>query len=723
MPRVSTIQTNFTAGEISPRVRGRVDISRYQNGAELIENAICDIYGGVVRAPGSMFIGAAISNDRRSLLVPFTSSRSASYHLEWSGGKMRVIRAGAGIVLKNGVPYEVSFPFSDAELDALTWAKAGDTMFIAHPDHPIHTLRRLADDNWQIAPAPFSVLPFGETGHAFGASLTLSAASVGTGRSATASFPVFLESDVGRRITYLSGVAVVTSVPTTSTVNIEITSPFTGTVLPASEWTLDDSPQATLTPSAKGTIGQSITLTLNLDGWRASTDVGRWVEVNRGLVQITAVTSARIASGVVKADLDSNVAAQAGAWKLQASVWSQANGYPSAVGIYQQRLVAGGSKRYPNGVWGSRSALYLDFTQGSQDTDGYFYRLDGESNGVGHLASVRVLMALTPGTEWTLSGGVEKGLTPTNVQAKDQSVYGCGPVKPVRIGDELIFVQRSGRKVRAMGYRVENDAYAAPNLTTLAEHITKSGVVQMAYQQEPDSVLWCILANGRMAGLTIDRDEGVTAWHSHVTDGFYESISAAPAGEYDDLVAVVRRTINGQQVRYLERFSTESLVHCGIVGTSIEPKTVWGGLSHLEGKEVAILADGVPQAKQTVASGNVTLARGAKDVQIGIPVVPRVRLLRPEIQTQTGTAQSNQMRTHKFSLLVLNTGAAVINDRPVAFRQFGSDLLDKPPPEYSGWKSVGEWGWSDGSLPVEIRQDDPLPFHILAVVRHWTSNE
>src|SRR5690606_13196352 len=129
----------------------------------------------------------------------------------------------------------------------------------------------------------------------------------------------------------------------------------------------------------------------------------------------------------------------------------------------------------------------------------------------------------------------------------------CANARPVRIADELMFVQRTGRKVRAMGYRVESDSYVAPDLTTLGEHLTASGVVEMAYQQDPGSVLWCVLADGKMATLTIDRDEGVTAWSGQSTDGYFESVSTAPAGDHDDLVAIVRRVIDGEEVRYIER--------------------------------------------------------------------------------------------------------------------------------------------------------------------------
>lgn len=722
MPRISTIQTNFTAGEISPKVRGRVDIARYQNGAESLENMLVDVYGGAFRAPGTEYVAPVADHAIASRLIQFAYNRSTAYHLEFGDHRMRVIRAGAGLVLSGGVPYEIPTPYAAADLPDVKYTQAADTMFLAHPNHPILQLRRVADDSWLLGDAAFSVLPFTEVGDLLAAVLTLSSTGIGSGVTASISAPVFQPADVGRRITYQGGAALVTGFTNTSTLTVQILSPFNSATMAAGTWTLEDSPQSTVTPSAQGTVGQSITLTANIDTWR-NTDVGKFVKVDGGSLQITAVTTAKIVSGLVKADLTSTAAAGPGAWTLQGSAWGDANGYPSAIGIYQQRLVAGGNKKYPNGIWGSKTGLYLDFTQGTEDSDGFFYALDGESNGIDHVMSVRALIALTPGTEWTLIGGVEKPLTPTNVQARDQTVYGCSQVRPVRIGSELLFVQGEGRKVRAMGYNAATDAYAAPDLTTLAEHITQSGVREMAYQQEPNSTLWAVRQDGSMAALTINREEGVTAWTPHKTDGAYESVSCVPTATGNEVLVTVRRTINGQVRRYLERLNESYVMHCGIVGHSDDGAATWADLEHLEGKQVTVLADGSPQGLFTVTGGQITLPRNANDVQIGLPVTPKVRLLRPEVSTPTGTAQGSNMRTHRYSLLFLKTVGATVNGKNVTFRKFGSDLLDQPPEPYSGWKEIGEYGWDVGEMPTEISQPDPLPFHILAVVRHWTTNE
>lgn len=722
MPRVSTIQTNFTAGEISPKVRGRVDIARYQNGADTLENVLVDVYGGARRAPGTQYLADVIDHSVRSRLIPFQFNRDTAYHLEFSDGRMRVFRSGAGQVLVGGVPYQITTPYAAAELRDIRYAQAADTMFLAHPGHPIQSLRRLADDSWLLGDAAFSVLPFGEIGDNLNVVMTLSATTIGTGRNSQISQPIYMAADVGRRITYQGGAALVTAYVDHSNLTVQVLSPFPAASMAPGTWTLEDSPQSTLTPSSQGTVGQAINLTANIDTWRAS-DVGKFVEINGGLVQIVNVASPQLATSIVKQDLASAVPSSAGAWTLQGSAWGGANGNPTAVAIFQQRLVAAGNTKYPNGVWGSKTGLYLDFTQGDEDSDGYFYALDGESNGIQHLAKARALIALTPGTEWTLEGGVEKPLTPTNVQAKDQTVYGCSTVRPERIGDQLIFVQRAGRKIRTMGYQAASDSFRSPNLATLSEHVTESGITEMAYQQEPTSVLWAVRNDGVMAALTIDSDEGVAAWTRHTTIGVYESISCVPAGDTDEVLVMVRRTINGQTRRYIERMNPDFLVHCGIVGHDDEGSNVWGGLSHLEGASVSVLADGSPLGLYTVIGGQVTLVRNANDVQIGLPYTPRVKLLRPETGTQTGTAQSSQMRAHKYSVLFYQTASAQVNGQQAVLRKLGKNKLDMPPEPFTGWKELGELGWNLGEMECEISQPDPLTFHVLAVVRHWTTNE
>lgn len=723
MPRVTITQTNFTAGEVSPKCYGRVDITRYQNGAAALPNCLVDIYGGAGRRPGKRFIAESKDSTKKSRLIPYIFSTTQAYILEFGHLYMRVYLQSGGQVLVGPNPYEIVTPYTEAMLPEMDFTQGADTMFIFHKSVPINVLKRIASDFWSIGAAPITVAPFDEVGHTFATSLTLSSAAVGTGRTVTASGATFLGGDIGRRISYQSGLAVITAFTSSTVVTVEIKTAFPGTSVPANAWELLDSPQVGVTPSAKSPVGGGCTLTASGNAFRTA-DIGKFVRINGGLVKIYSFTSDTSVDALIIDELDAIVNSPAGAWSLEASVWDAVRGYPSTGALYEQRLTAAGSPRYPQTVWGSRSGLFYDFTIGVNDDDAFSFSLPstGQINPIQRIVTAKALFPLTYGGEYTMEGGNDLPLTPTNVKARSPSVYGCNSVKPLRVGNEILFVQRAGRKIRSLAYSITTDTYNAPDLTVLAEHITTSGIIDMAYQQEPRSTLWCVRTDGKMASLTLDRDEGVTAWSLQSTDGLYESVASIPNGTGDETWIIVRRTINGVQKRYIERFDSTLYTDCAINGTDGPGKAIWTGIGHLEGKSVAVKADGVYMGLFTVTGGTITLPRNAFAVEIGLNFSNSVTLLRPEIQSGDGSTQGNPQRVHEVSLLLAETIGAKINGDVVAFRQFGPDLLDVPPEQFSGFKRAGLTEWTRGDEQITITQDEPYPFNLLAVVRKITVN-
>jgi hypothetical protein len=723
MARVTINQTNFTAGEVSPKCYGRVDLTRYQNGARAMPNCKINIHGGAERRDGTVYVAETKNSAARCRLIPYVFSTTQAYVLEFGNLYMRVYVQSGGQVLSGGLPYEIVTPYTTAMLDELDYTQGADTMFLCHRDVPVHTLKRNASDQWSLNPAPFTVEPFDEIGHTFPYDLTLLGAGVGSWGATTTTF-TFLPGDKGRRITYQNGVAVIDTVFSGTSINITTTAAFPTTVLPASQWQLLDSPQSDMTPAFKDPVGAVTALTSPTNSWRAQ-DVGKFVRINGGLIQITQWSNVNSVNGVIKQELASVVAAPPSAWTLEASVWNAINGYPSTGTLYEQRLILAGSNAYPQTVWGSRSGLFYDFTIGTNDDDAFSFSLPstGQINPIQRMISANALIPLTYGGEHTMQGGNDLPLTPTNVKARTPSAYGCNKVKPVRIGSEILFVQRAGRKIRALAYRLESDAYNAPDLTVLAEHITESGVTDMAYQQEPLPVLWCVRADGKIATMTLDRDEGVTAWTPLNTDGLFESVAAIPNETGDEVWVAVQRTINGATKRYVERFDSTRYTDCGIEGTSGPGASVWGNLGHLEGEQVAVKADGVYLGLFTVAGAQVTLPRDAFEVEIGVLFSNSVTLLRPEVQAGDGTAQGNAQRVHEISVLIMNSVGMKINGDEVAFREFGTELLDEAPGIFSGYKRAGLVQWvRDDEQEITITQDEPYPFHVLSVVRKLTVN-
>ena len=820
MPRVSIQQNNFTAGEISPRLAGRTDIDRYGNAARSLVNAYPVIHGGAKRRGGTRYNATTKTSAKRSRLIPFVFSRDKSYMLEFGDLYLRVFPAGGGAQLA-----EVVTQYTEAMLADVDYVQGADTMFVAHPSVPIQRLRRFSDAAWDLSAAPFTTTPFDEQGHAPATTLTLSLATVGAGRTATAGAASFLPSDVGRSLVSGSGLATVVGYTSTTVVTVDITIAFAGTAIASGAWSLDVSPQAIVAPSAKDPVASSITLTgalsraatltlaaktgtgiiatasasvftagdvgkklyadsgvatitaqggttitltitsdfastfyasggygLTDSAWRAE-DVGKFVRINGGLVRITTFTSASVVSATILTALTSVVASPPLAWSLEASVWSAANGYPRTVSLHEQRLIAAGSTKYPQTIWGSRIGEYLDFTKGTNDDDSYSFTIaSDEINPISYVASLRNLVVHTYGGEFSLRGGIEKPITPTNVQIKPESPHGSKGVRPVLIGKESVFVQRAGRKVRAMSYDYSGDGYRSPDLAVLAEHITISGITGMAYQQEPDLLLWATRADGAMLSCTLDRDQSVIGWAPHYTEGAFESVATIPNGDREETWVIVRRIVNSVSVRYVEILDEifapmlpgavdpnafppidqpqiyGSTVDCGVSFDSVAGQTVFA-VPHLIGKTVDIVADGAVMPQQTVPpSGNVTITRKGHRTLIGLHFRSEVGLLSPEVGTATGTAQGNSMRTSELTLRFLNTiGAKVVNkegrEQTVPFRQFGTGVLDQAPVPFTGNVRVEVLGWERGESELTVVQDQPMPMHLLAAVRKFQVND
>jgi hypothetical protein len=820
MPRLSLVQTNFTSGELSPQVQGRTDVDRYNNAARSLINAYPKLFGGARRRPGSRYNAPAKIAAKKGRLIPFVVTRDLAYMLEFGDSFLRIWPKGGGALI-----LELATSYTESMLPDIDFAQGADTMFIAHPSVPIQRLRRFSASLFDLSAAPFTTTPFDEQGYTPAASLTLSLATVGTGRTATASAGVFLPSDVGRQLVSDAGLGIVTGYTSATVVTFDITIAFAGTAIASGAWYLDSSPQAIIVPSAKDPVASSITLigalsraasvtlsaktgagitvtasasvfvagdvgkqffadsgvaTITAQGgttltitittdfasltyaaggygltdsvWR-STDVGSYVRVNGGLAKITAFTSASKVSATIITALTSIVASPPLAWTLETPVWSAANGYPRTLTLHEQRLVAAGSTKYPQTIWGSVTGVYLDFTKGTNDDDSYSFTIAAdEVNPISYVASLRNMVAHTYGGEFSLQGGVEKPITPTNVRIRPESAHGSKGVRPITVGKESIFVQRAGRKVRAMGYRYDVDGYQAPDLSVLAEHITTTGVVGMTYQQEPDTLAWMWRTDGAMLSCTLDRDQSVIGWAKHYTQGAVESMATIPNGDIDETWLLVRRTVNGATVRYLEILDDSfKPILPGVAYTGYPPApvdTLYGytvdcGLSfdnvsgqqafsvpHLAGCTVDIVADGAVQPQQIVAvDGSLTLARKSYRTLIGLHFRSEIGMLTPETGTGTGTAQGNSMRTGEITVRFIDTLGALVLDGDgrevgeLSFRQFGIGILNKPPALFTGLKRIEKLGWERGRDEITIVQDQPLPMQVLSVMRKYTVND
>lgn len=846
MPKVHVLQTNFTAGEFSPKLMGRVDIAKYPNAAKQMRNALPLVHGGVVRRFGTRFIGEVHDSSKKTKLISYSTSQDDSFTLElsedtasagiirawkddaivnapvswltqnltifppymgsvpaatqygylytgtvttpgqWAVGyrptsvririvaleiksvTLDVIDHGINLIgtstfntINGTLDVNISLTFASDDIRYIQFFKGVSTqaMQIAEieftggqlPAQAVATpwgtdmldrIRHIQDGsnmtvvmneveptlvgvnpgNFAIYARAMSLSPpwFEEGGESY-TYITLASKGVGTGVPMTALSASFINADVGRYIWEAdgTGIAKVTAFTSTTQVTVEITQEFSSNLV--NRIIKQDSPKATCTPSAVGPVGASITLTLGSAGWTTKA-IGSYVVINGGLCEVTSFTSSTSVTARVLQVLDNTTAAPSGAWTQEFPVWydhpseTPAKVYPGAIAKHEQRLVFANTVYDRQGVWGSESGVSVGFTKGAEDGAAYAFSIASEViNPIEHLVSLATsLVALSFSGEFSIKGGVEKPITPTNVQVRQQSTNGCSGVRPVRIGDEVMFSQRAGRKVLSLGYRIERDSFVSSDMSLLAEHITDGGIVDMAYAQEPYSLLACVLGNGLVAIMSYDAAQDVQAWSLHDFGGIVESICSVPAGEEDHLVMVVKRTIDGADVRYVERLDYARKLDSSVTGTSGSPTSAWSGFDHLEGETVDVIADGVYVGQKTVSAGGITLDAAASSVEVGLPYTATVQLMPIELQFNN-TAQGRKVRTGKAYIKFLESIGGTVDSKPIT-----TDTWTTP---FTGDKEINLLGWDLNGGDITLEQSEPQPWHVLCVTREVTIND
>lgn len=217
-------------------------------------------------------------------------------------------------------------------------------------------------------------------------------------------------------------------------------------------------------------------------------------------------------------------------------------------------------------------------------------------------------------------------------------------------------------------------------------------------------------------------DQDVIGWSRQITDGTFKSVVSVPStdGTIDEIWCIVEREINGESVRYIERFKQSVYTHSSKLFTSEQGESTFEGLEHLEGKIVDIVADGVVMPEKVVSNGRITLERNAYSVVVGLPYSSVIEMLDFEIQGATGTVQGNQKRVGEAVLRFHETTGCNVNGDVLPFRNFGDSVLDQPAPVFSGDYRIETLGWNNS---ITIEQKQPLPFHLLAVIRKVTTND
>ena len=514
-----------------------------------------------------------------------------------------------------------------------------------------------------------------------------------------------------------------------------------------------NSTSTTLTPS--GTTG-SVTVTASAtaginggSGFLAS-DVGRALRFKSGSTwgwgTITAVSSTTVITVSVTTAFASTTASSV--WRL--GVWGTANGYPGTVCFNQDRLVWAGCTQYPNRIDGSNTSDYENMAPSNVDgtvvdSNAISFSLNSTKVNVINwlLSDEWGMLAGTASGEWVIAASTQQNaVTPTNITAKMTTAYGGTNVQPAKMGKSTLFVQRTKRKLREMTYQFTLGTFQAPDISLVAEHLTKTGIKQMAPAMAPQPVLWIVRNDGTLVGMSYDKDQDMLGWHQHQLGGYsdaaqklppvVESVAVipSPTTDRDEVWVSVQRYINGAVVRTVElmtkywedgdTLTNAFFVDCGATYSGTATTTV-SGLTWLQGQTVSVLADGSVHPTCVVnSSGVITLSRSASTVQVGLGYNSTGKTMRIESGGADGQAQGKLKRIHRaifrfFQSVGLNVQSTSGASYPEPFRT-SADKMDNPVALYTGDK---RWAW-DGSYELEGQvswtQSDPLPSNVLMVV-------
>lgn len=458
--RATPPKNSFVSGVLSPRLEARTDIRQYPQGARQMVNAITRPHGGAFKRPGTIYMGATKHPGRKVRLIPFEFSTEQAYLLEVGDRYMRFWTA-RGLVLAGGNVLEVETPYSEADLDELQKTQDADVAIFVHPRFQPHKLSRTALDAFTFAPVEFM-----------------------NGRAPVRPF----NGDADNRVQ------------------------TTGT------W-------------------PSLTLTWDKDTLNADLDTGRIVYVRDGkekravYARIASVTSAKVAAveGLYRTPTD-QLPTATDRWALGA--FSDAEGC-RAVAFHEGRLWYGGFLTEPDYLVGSVSASFDNFelenpanpSDDALNDDKSITRRcvsGGQVSTILWLRSVsESLVVGTAGAEFVVSssGGV---LTPTDCAVRASTTRGSAPAVPTGVDNQLFYLQQGGFKIRQFAYALEADNFRSEDVTLLAEHLARRGLAEIAYQQDPDSVLWVRRRDNSLVGWTVERSQEVMGAHEHPLGGVLE---------------------------------------------------------------------------------------------------------------------------------------------------------------------------------------------------------
>ncbi len=819
MAKASPIQMSFNAGELSPYLEGRIDLSKYASGCHKLENYIPKVQGPAQKRSGTRHVIHPRGNGA-GRFIPFEFNITQAYVLLFSHLRMIVLKDGGavldgspiaitaitatdppvltsaghpfstndqvyitgvtGMTELNGRYFDVlkldantyslvtedattydaysaagtaeavvaltsaDIPYSSSEIQDVYYTQSADTLILCHPNHAPRAITRTSHTAWSSDEITFDWPPFNprqdDDTH------TMTASDVTGAITITSSVGAYFTSDdVGRLIR----IGVESSPGAHPDHFIKWVSGEHNALNQVRHYDGNVYVCTTAAVSNGSPPRHRLYGTQQIDGYTAGGVAGaEWEYRHSGWGYAVISAQAGFPKAVVNAvvvkeipSLDPTTPTMVATANWSWGAWDDVSGYPSAVAFHGDRLWFFGSDAKPQSAWASLVGDYYNHELWDQDDYAMLFTLNTDRvNAIQWAVATQALVVGTAGGEFILAANsADDPIVPGDIDAKQHSTYGArAGVQPVRVEQVVLFAQRSGKKLREHVYDFDTDAFVAPDMTVLADHITAGLIDFLQFQQEPDRTVWASQEDGALSGMTYERAQEVVGWHRHPIGGTtvaVESIAVIPHpdGDQDQLWVLVRRHIDGDTVRYAEYLekpwdrndSVEDAFFCDsgvtVTGTAF---TVINGLQHLEGETVRILGDGTIRPSKVVTNGKITLDDPADKVQVGLPYVATLGTMRLEAGSQDGTAQGKRGRVHRVVIRLDQTGAGLwygpeddISAMTELHMRDSFDAMDEAVPLFDGDTKELAWpGTYERPKRLYIKHDSPLPCTIVAIM-------
>jgi hypothetical protein len=427
-------------------------------------------------------------------------------------------------------------------------------------------------------------------------------------------------------------------------------------------------------------------------------------------------------------------------------LYNATDGYPSTVTFHQSRLIWGGAANSPGRLDGSNSGDYenqaptnLDGTV--VDSNAIGFDLDaGVVNAIQWMSSdAQGLLVGTAGGEWIVAptGGTGAAITPSNVNAQFLGNYGSKQIPPLRVGKQTLFVQRTGRKLREMTYQFMYNTFQTLDISLVSEHLTKTGLKQLALQLAPQQIIWAVRNDGTLVAITYDKDQETCGWHQHPMSAgaIVESVATIPAPDItrDDVWCVVNRPviggIFGEVIRTIELMSKpwedgDAIENAKFLDGSVTSTGTLGlnyivGLNHLVGQTVSVLVDGAVHPDCVVDNtGQITLNYLGYTRYAGLEYKSAGRTLCIESGGAEGPTQGKYKKVFRTIFRFFQSIGLSLESQSsptgldVQPWRSSTDDMDSQVALYDGFKRWTYDGVSSEAGDVYWETDSPLPSNI-----------